>query len=213
MQNTLMYDYGGWISSHAKTAPTGVSLTAVRVISWAAAASAALANIGTGGQLLHSSLSQSPALHVAPLADAISISSIRTPSENLQRIRDVLKPAISDLATAFGVSRQAVYNWLNGETIADANAAKLQDLADAAEILANAGVPASSTLMKRKFADGLTLMQVVQAGKSAQDAARLLVGIYQREAAERDRLNARFAHRTKTAASADFDFAAGNDPA
>ncbi|MCG9047088.1 hypothetical protein [Laribacter hongkongensis] len=138
---------------------------------------------------------------------------VRTPSENLTRIREVLNPAVSDLATTFGVSRQSVYNWLNGEPVAEENAAKLQDLAQAADVLAHEGVTVNAALLKRKFANGKTLMQVAQAGESARDAALMLVQIHKREAVQRERMNTRFANRVKTSATADFDLPASNDHA
>ncbi|MCU6502178.1 TIGR04255 family protein [Rugamonas sp. A1-17] len=130
---------------------------------------------------------------------------VRTPSENLARIREVLNPAVSDLAATLGVSRQSVYNWLNSEPVADENAAKLRDLAQAADVLVHEGVTINSALLKRKFANGRTLMQVAQAGESARDAALLLAQIYKREEGQRQRMKARFAHRAKTPATADFD--------
>ena len=41
---------------------------------------------------------------------------IRSAAEHLANIRQVLNPAIADLATTFGVSRQAVYKWIGGES-------------------------------------------------------------------------------------------------
>ena len=55
------------------------------------------------------------------------------------------------------------------------------------------------------------LMQVAQAGESARDAALMLIHIHRREAVQRERMNARFANRTKSTASADFDLPASND--
>ncbi|MGH8545702.1 MAG: hypothetical protein ACREX3_19185, partial [Gammaproteobacteria bacterium] len=40
---------------------------------------------------------------------------VRTPAENLARIREILKPTITELAHLFGVSRQAVYDWQAGK--------------------------------------------------------------------------------------------------
>jgi len=40
---------------------------------------------------------------------------LRSASEHLGNIRQVLNSAIADLATVFGVSRQAVYKWIGGE--------------------------------------------------------------------------------------------------
>lgn len=69
----------------------------------------------------------------------------------------------------------------------------------------------NAALLKRKFANGRTLLQVAQAGESAREAANQLVRIYKREAAQRERIAAQFANRTKTPSSADFDLPSAND--
>ena len=179
------------------------------------AAGAALTALGTGGELslerLQRSARQGP--QMVSVVEVAEVEQVRTPVENLSRIREVLNPAISDLATTFGVSRQSVYNWLNGDPVAEENAAKLNDLAQAADVLAHEGVAISAALLKRKFANGRTLMQVAQAGESARDAALMLVQIHKREAVQRERMDARFANRAKSPASADFDLPASNDRA
>lgn len=202
--------YGGWVTD--RPTATGVTSTLVRLVGWMTAAGAALTGIGTGGELSleHLQRSTRQAQH---MVSVVEVEQIRTPSENLSRIREVLKPGVSDLATTLGVSRQSVYNWLNGDPVADENAAKLQDLAQAADVLTHEGVTVNAALLKRKFANGRTLMQVAKAGESAREAAVMLVHIHKREALQRERMNTRFAHRSKTPTSADFDLTASNDRA
>jgi transcriptional regulator with XRE-family HTH domain len=204
---------GGWIAG--RPAATGVTSSLVRLVGWMSAASAALTVIGTGGELSRERLQQSvrQANHMVSVIEVSEVEQLRAPRENLSRIREVLNPAIADLATTFGVSRQSIYNWLKGDAVAGENAAKLQDLAQAADVLAHEGVGINAALLKRKFANGRTLMQVAQAGEPARDAALVLVQIHKREAVQRDRMNTRFASRAKTPASADFDFPASNDHA
>lgn len=206
----LAMTYGGWVTD--RPAATGVTYTLVRLVGWMTAAGAALAAVGTGGELSPEHL-QRRVHHPQHMVSVVEVEKVRTPGENLLRIREVLKPAVSDLATTFGVSRQSVYNWLNGESVADDNAAMLQDLAQAADVLAHEGVTINAALLKRKFANGRTLMQVAQAGYSARDAALMLIQIHKREALQRERMNARFANRVKAPASADFDLPAFNDHA
>lgn len=205
--------YGGWVAD--RPAATGVSSTVVRLVGWMAAAGAVLSSIGTGGELSIEQLQRSvhPVQHTAPTVDLADVAPVRSPAEDLVRIREVLKPAVSDLATTFGVSRQSVYNWLNGEPVAEENAANLQDLAQAADILAHEGITVNAALLKRKFAKGRTLLQVAQAGESARDAALQLVHIHKRETTQRERMAARFATRGKTTPSADFDLPSASDDA
>jgi transcriptional regulator with XRE-family HTH domain len=205
--------YGGWVTD--RPAATGVSSTVVRLVGWMAAVGAVLTSIGTGGELSIERLQRSvdEMHHIAPTAEVADGAPVRTPAQDLTRIREVLKPAVSDLAITFGVSRQSVYNWLNGEPVADENAAKLQDLAQAADVLDHEGITVNATLLKRKFANGRTLLQVAQAGESARDAALQLVRIHKREGAQRERMAARFVNREKTPPGADFDLPSANDHA
>ncbi|MYM81700.1 hypothetical protein GTP44_06980 [Duganella sp. FT50W] len=212
MNTSLIYDHGGWVPERTVT---GTTSTVVRLVGWVAAATATLASIGTGGELIAKHL-QTDSYHAqkeSPAIEVVEAALVRTPREDLSRIREVLKPAVSDLATTLGVSRQSVYNWLNGDQVADENAAKLQDLAQAADALDHEGIEVNAALLKRKFANGRTLLQVAQAGESARDAALQLAHIHKREVAQRERMAARFANRARTPTSADFDLPWADDHA
>lgn len=168
---------------------------------------------GTGAEQTLNQRQQNNSLRVfsATVNEMDPVVTYRSPGEDLARIREVLKPAVSDLATAFGVSRQTIYNWINGEQVADANATKLADLAKAAEMLVEAGVTINASLLKRRFVNGKTLLQVVQAGESVTGAAKLMVHIHQREKAQREQIASQFANRKNTPATADFDLPEAND--
>jgi transcriptional regulator with XRE-family HTH domain len=129
----------------------------------------------------------------------------RTPQEDLARIQEVLSPAVTNLAEAFGVTRQAIYNWRKGEAVTAQHAAQLQDLAQAADVFAAHGITVTPTLLNRRFAQGRTLLQVSQAGESTRDAALMLATILNREESQRIRMKELFDRRHKHAASEDFD--------
>ena len=128
----------------------------------------------------------------------------RTPAKDLAHIRAVLKPAVTDLASTLGVSRQTIYHWLHGGSVTDGHAARLSDLAAATDVLQHSGMTLNAMLLRRTLAGGKTLMQLAQAGNSAELAARQLVGIHQRETAQRARMAQLFAKRRKTPAAEDF---------
>lgn len=121
----------------------------------------------------------------------------RTPAENLARVRDILKPAVSDLATLFGVSRQAIYNWQAGEQPKPEHLTKLEDLAKAADIIAAEGLPHPSQLLKRKISNGQNLLDIVRAGGLASEAAQKIVQIARREEQQRKLLAVRLAGRKR----------------
>lgn len=208
--NIAINNYGGWVKPCLST---GNSPSLVKFIGWASAALiATLAASGTGSELQPSKL-QERVTHPNSLGiDIADATTQRTPMEDLQRIRQVLTPAVSDLAVSLAVTRQSVYNWLNGEPVAVENAAKLRDLALAADYLAAEGVAISASLLKRRLSNGMTLFQVVQAGGSARDAASILVQVLRHEDAQRARVSARLAGRITTRATEDFDLPAVNDP-
>lgn len=203
--------YGGWVNR--PPVATGGSFNLVNLVGWATVVGAALTNVGTGGELSleHLQRTASKIQYAVHGAEVVEVEAVRSPKEDLARIREVLSPAISDLAATFGVTRQSVYNWLNGDPVANENAAKLRDLAQAADVLAQAGVTVNAALLKRKFANGKTLFQVAQSGESARESALLLVQILKREAEQRERMNARFANRPRTSATADFDLPSSSD--
>lgn len=119
----------------------------------------------------------------------------RTAAGDLARVRDILKPAVSDLATLFGVSRQAIYNWQAGEHPTSEHAAKLEDLAKAADVIAAEGLRQPGQLLKRKISNGQNLLDIVRQGASASEAAQKLVQIVRREEQQRKLLANRFAGR------------------
>lgn len=201
--------YGGWVTD--RPAATGSSISLVRLVG--CLAGAALASLGTGGELSIEHLQRSLSPNQIIASSVVEVEPERSPRENLARIREVLAPAVSDLAVIFGVTRQSVYNWANGEPIADENAEKLRDLAQAADLLTDAGIEVNASLLKRKFVNGKTLLQVAQTGESVRDAALLLIQIFKREAEQRERLNVRLANRPKTSATADFDLPVSDDHA
>jgi transcriptional regulator with XRE-family HTH domain len=178
-------------------------------------ATALLVGVGTGAHL-----SQFPSVRQIranetflspfnlPIFDATLA---RTPAEDVARIREVLSPGISNLAGMLGVSRQTVYNWLNGEQPASEHSAKLQDMAQAADLLAEFGTPISGALLKRKVIRGKTLFEVISEGGSAHDSAQILVQILRREQEQRKHMAARLAGRASHLRSAESDFPAAND--
>ena len=132
-----------------------------------------------------------------PSPDREQRAQIRTVAEDLALIRSALRPAVTDIAHALSVSRQAVYDWQNGKPIAAENAARLADLARAADEFATEGLTASAQLLRRPITSGKTLLDIVRDGGSAEHAARSLLQMVRRELQERQMLAARLASRQR----------------
>jgi hypothetical protein len=126
-----------------------------------------------------------------------------SPAEDLARVREVLKPAVLELANLFGVSRQAVYAWQDGAQPAPVAAARLAMLARAADVFAKAGVAADTKTLRRKVAGGGTVLDAVLTGGDAVQVAESLVQTLAREAAQRQRLNQQLAGRQRPPADPD----------
>ncbi|WP_187293898.1 helix-turn-helix domain-containing protein [Gloeobacter kilaueensis] len=133
------------------------------------------------------------------------------PIEKLRRVRDLLSPGMSNLAAIFGVSRQTIYNWLNGEQPRREHISKLEDLVQATDIISRAGIPITGALLKRPVLNGKSLLETAQIGGSAQEAARRLVQLVSREVEQRQRLAERFAGRKVISPPPEADFPAEND--
>ncbi|KAB2891399.1 MAG: hypothetical protein F9K32_04550 [Desulfobulbaceae bacterium] len=121
----------------------------------------------------------------------------RSPAEDLAQIRNVLHPTVTDIANALGVSRQAVYAWQAGNAIAPENAARLSDIAQAADIFAREGITATAQVLKRRIAEGKNLFEIVRDGGSAQTAVRTLIEILRHEASQRKVLQAKLGSKPR----------------
>jgi transcriptional regulator with XRE-family HTH domain len=91
---------------------------------------------------------------------------LRSASDHIQNIRQVLNPAIADLAMVFGVSRQAIYKWIGGEATPEPDKFKrIRALSHAADAFRDAGITRASSLLKMKAFEGLSLMDLAAAGQ------------------------------------------------
>jgi hypothetical protein len=122
-------------------------------------------------------------------------SRVASPADDLDHIRKVLRPSVTDLAKTLGVSRQAIYDWQASRPIAAENAARLQDIARAADLFVRAGIEATVHILRRPIADGKNLFDIVRDGGSAETAARRLIDIARKETQQRERVKARMTNR------------------
>jgi transcriptional regulator with XRE-family HTH domain len=126
----------------------------------------------------------------------------QTPAENLEHIRAVLRPTVTDLAGVLGVSRQAIYDWQAGKAIAPENASRLSNLARAADVFAIEGLTVTSQVLRRPIRNGKNFFDLVREGSFADSTARKLVEIVRRESGQREALKNRLAGRTRPAREA-----------
>ena len=210
---TTYSNRGGWFSDRQNSTGTSSGLSCIPKYILAASL---FVSAGTGAFAddlvrLHQDRKNEPIICNPLKLYAVETKPARTSAEDMAQIRKVLAPAMSDLAKSFTVSRQTIYNWLNGEQPTPEHTARLRDLALVADLFAEAGVPVNSVLLKRKVIEGKNLLEVIPEGGSARDAAQLLLQIVRSETSQRERLAARFAGRRVSQPSADSDIMAAND--
>ena len=99
-----------------------------------------------------------------------------TAENNLAHIKSVLRPTVTELATAMNVSRQSIYDWQSGSKITSDNFEKLTELAMAADEFVKVEQQVVHHLLRRKIA-GRNFFASVQAGESAVNVAKKLIEI------------------------------------
>ncbi len=128
------------------------------------------------------------------------------PLEDLKHIMTVLNPNISELAKVLHVSRQAIYKWINGEGISQESAEKLQRLARAADVFAEADLTVTLFMLRRTVTKSQSFLEIVESGGSAVEAARALVQIVQIGQRQRTLLNERLANKESNSEPFEADF-------
>jgi transcriptional regulator with XRE-family HTH domain len=91
---------------------------------------------------------------------------LRSASDHLANIRQVLNPAIADLAAVFGVSRQAIYKWIGGEATPEPDKfERIRALSRAADAFRDAGIARASSMLKMKAFEGRSLLDLAASGQ------------------------------------------------
>lgn len=116
-------------------------------------------------------------IDVEPADDArVSRPDVRSAARHLANIREVLNPAIADLATVFGVSRQAIYKWIGGEITPESDKfERVRSLSHAADAFRDAGILHASSMLKIKVFEGRSLLELAAAGQLQPSHIQLLI--------------------------------------
>ena len=99
------------------------------------------------------------------------------------------------LPEVFGVSRQTLYNWLEGETPKPVHHARLEQLAQAARVFTELGFKPTPVALDRMVAQGKSLLQLLREGANGRETAKKLVRIVQRGTDSRSKLDAMLGDR------------------
>lgn len=97
---------------------------------------------------------------------------------------------MSHLPAVFGVSRQTLYNWLNGEIPKEQNQGKLVQLAAAARVFIEAGFKPTAMSLDRTVAQGKSFIELIGQGTDGKETAEKLIRLEKRGATAREKLDA-----------------------
>jgi hypothetical protein len=101
------------------------------------------------------------------------------------------------LPVVFGVSRQTLYNWINGETPKGPQQTKLIELAAAARVFSGAHFKPTPAMLDRTVAQGKSFLTLLAEGVDGARTANALMRIVNRSLDARTRLEAALAGEPK----------------
>ncbi len=101
---------------------------------------------------------------------------VRSPSQHLQNIKDVLGLNISEIAGFLQVSRQAVYKWLgNTSRPEDSKLARINALSTVADAFRKADIQRGGALLNVNVLNQQSLLNLILSGKPYQNALSALI--------------------------------------
>jgi hypothetical protein len=118
---------------------------------------------------------------------------------------------MSRLPEVFGVSRQTLYNWLDGEKPKASHQERLRQLAKAAQVFADLGIKPTTSMLDRTLAHGKTFLQLLASGADGKEAAKKLVRVVQRGNDSRANLDQLLAGRKANFSTSDIGAPALNE--
>lgn len=127
---------------------------------------------------------------------------ISNTARDIAHIRAVTKISVSELSRVFGVSRQAVHEWIKGGALSPRNAQSLSALAQATDTFLEAGIDVTPQVFRRKVTGGPSILEAVRESGNVVELARTLASTLVRESQQRQRLAARLAGRSAPSVSA-----------
>ena len=97
-----------------------------------------------------------------------------------------LQPSMMQLASAFGVTRKAVYDWRAGNMMSAENTERLRLMVKACEMIVKRLGSASARVGDRQLPGGKTFWETIASGATPSEAAEKLIGLLEREQRERE---------------------------
>ncbi len=119
-------------------------------------------------------------------------------TELMKEVKAGFGRTMSYLPAVFGVSRQTLYNWLNGEVPKEQHQGKLVHLAAAARVFIEAGFKPTALSLDRTVANGKSFIELIGQGADGKESAEKLIRLEKRGASARAKLDALLGDRSSS---------------
>lgn len=161
-------------------------------------------SIGTGGLALAAFVKSPYGYRMVKVLESPNVQ-IQAPFAKLmQQVKDGFGRTMSSLPEAFGVSRQTLYNWLEGETPKTQHQARLKQLAKSAQVFTELGVKPTTAMLRRTLVQGKNFLQLIEQGEDGKLVAQKLIQITSKTSNSRDKLNTLLSNRKTKLEASDF---------
>lgn len=151
--------------------------------------------VGTGGIALGDFILNSCGYQPFTIIESSTVEQQAPHAKLMQQVKAGFGRTMSRLPEVFGVSRQTLYNWLEGETPKEKYRGRLFQLSQAAGVFAELGVIPNAIMLDRTVAEGKTFLQLMAAGADGKETAKKLIRIVQRGRETQAKLDALLAGR------------------
>jgi hypothetical protein len=169
--------------------------------------------VGTGGfvgqRFIQNGLGYQPyvVLQQPPLVEEATYAKL------MEHVRAGFGRTMSRLPEVFGVSRQTLYNWMDGETPKLAHQERLRQLAEAAKVFTDLRIKPTTPMLDRTMSQGKTFLQLLASGADGKETAKSLIRIVQRGNDSRAKLDELLAGRKATLSASDLGAASFDESA
>ena len=157
-----------------------------------------LRQVGTGGLALEAFLKDFHGYAPVEVVQTIPPVEEQPYAKLMAEVRIGFGRTLSRLTEVFGVSRQTLYNWLEGETPREEHRKRLRQLANAAQVFVELQVRPTSPMLDRAVSEGKSLLQLIADGADGKESAKKLIRIHQRRQSSRAQLDELIGGRPKS---------------
>lgn len=161
-----------------------------------------LTMVGTAGistfDFFRNTFSGTNTFYVYVMPSDIKPEITHTTAGTLRLIKDGFKLSMVELAKIFNVSRQALYEWMDGSPLSNENLQKLDNLYSSLNILNDVEIQLSPQIIRRDINGAGSIIDAIKTNNDTSILAQQLKKILHVEANQRKELTQRFANRTLT---------------